>query len=237
MSNKQRILVVMLALAMAANLGVEVRADAARPQSQKLQRKAGQSIRKFLQLNAPRGGNELVHFGRAPLKMGESEVLVGVYEGGFDAKGQPSSGENANRQFAFGFARKAGSQDPYVSFPIVGFFDDGGSPVNVLAVFTANFVAGSPSQLAFLTAWDSSMAGGHSVMEVQGMMYDVLAFDFDLSRGFTALKSSILGKLSGVDGESYDKEGTATKALKAKATSVVEVKARLRALGIPQTAD
>jgi hypothetical protein len=230
MSNKQRFLVVMLALAAAVNLEKEVRAEAAGPQSHKLQRKSGQSIRKFLQRNAPRGGDELVHFGRAPLKMGESEVLVGVYEGGFDDKGQPSSGENANRQFAFGFARKAGSQDPYVAFPIVGFFDDGGSPVNVLAVFIANFVAGSPSQLAFLTAWDTSMAGGHSVMEVQGTMYDVLAFDFDPSRGFTALKSSILRKLSGVDGEGG-------KATKAKATSVVEVKARLRALGIPQTGD
>jgi len=78
-------------------------------------------------------------------------------------------------------------------------------------------------------------------MEVQGTMYDVLAFDFDLSRGFTALKSSILRKLSGVDGEAYGQGGKeggkGTKALKAKATSVVEVKARLRALGIPQTAD
>jgi hypothetical protein len=99
----------MLALAMAATLEVELRAEAASPQSQELQRRAGQIIRKFLQLNAPRGGGELVHFGLAPLKMRESEVLVGVYEGGFDDKGHPSSGENANRQFAFGFARKAGS--------------------------------------------------------------------------------------------------------------------------------
>jgi hypothetical protein len=72
---------------------------------------------------------------------------------------------------------------------------------------------------------------------VPGTMYDVLAFDFDPSRGFTALKSSILGKLRGVDGEAYDKDRKATKAVKAKATSVVEVKARLRVLGIPQTGD
>jgi hypothetical protein len=237
MRNKRRILVLMLALTMAANQEIEVRAEAARPQAQKLQRKGGQSIRKFLQLNAPWGGADLVHFGRIPLRIGESEVLVGVYEGGFDDKGRPSSGEHANRQFAFGFARKVGSQDPYVPFPIVGFFDDGGSPVSILAVFTANFAVGSPSQLAFLTVWDSSTAGGHSVMEQQGLVYEVEAFDFEPSRGFTAVKSSILGKLGGVNGEAYDKEGRATKTLKAKATSVAEVKARLRDLGIPQSTD
>lgn len=59
--------------------------------------------------------------------------------------------------------------------------------MNILAVFTANFVAGSPSQLDFLTVWDSSIAG------------------------------------------------KVTKTLKAKATTVAEVRARLRGLGIPQS--
>ena len=73
--------------------------------------------------------------------------------------------------------------------------------------------------------------------EQSGLLYGVKVFEFELSRGFSELKSPIVQKLGGFNGEAYDEEGNPTKSLRANATTVAGVKARLRAMGIPQSAD
>lgn len=188
-----------------------------------------QGVKEFLTASAPKDRPQISHFTPKPLKFSEGEILIGVYEPKSD--GETAGDDSQYRQFAYGFFAKDGSL--YRRLPVGGLFDDGGSPREVLAVFTAKFEKGSSPQLAVLTKWDSSRAGGHSVMTNSGIFYEVEGYAFDGSE-FKKLKLPIFDELNSCDCTQFDDNGNEKGHTRAKAKDVAGVKRLLGSLGIKQ---
>lgn len=209
-------------------------------------RNSQQGIHDFLVAAAP-PQSTLKNYSFSLMKIQGQEMLVGIYEreAGFDDSGNPwpISSDPGNRQFAFAFIKNKNAPTQYTRVPITGFFDDGGSPTNVLAIFSAVFKQKSASKLAFLTQWDSSSAGGHRAMDKVGTWYNVVAFSFESPTTFKEFKSPAIEKLGGCDCETQNldtEEGDQAEGFKpekeyAKARDVKGVKKQLITMGIPQT--
>jgi hypothetical protein len=190
-----------------------------------------QSYKEFLAKSADTEFPTLVHSTENNvIKLGQKEVLVGIYE----RKDLSKNDENQEvRQVAVGFVKTGmkGDKEIFVKKDIDGFFDDGGSPVKILAVFSATFDKAKDPMLAILTLWDSSIAGGHSVMSQVGIQYEVHPYELgSTTLDFSNYKGSIANKLSTCDCQLFDDNGKKTGEEKAKFKTVKEVKQYLKTI-------
>ncbi len=188
-----------------------------------------QSVEAFLVENAPKDKSKLSHYTKKEIELSGKKFLIAVYE--FNDEQFEKAEEKEDRQFVYAYLSTVDNK--YEKIPVVGIFDDGGSPSEVLAVFTAKFEKGASSALGLLTRWDSSRAGGRLAMTRSGAFYSVMAFDFD-GKEFKTIKSSIVNKLGGCDCTIYDENRNQTGTEKAKAKTVSGIKQQLKKLGIPQ---
>jgi hypothetical protein len=198
-----------------------------------------QSIADFLLSAGPKSESlKLTNYTSSVMNIQNKMMLVAVYESedGFDDKGNLCSSsqgkESANRQFAYAFIKKENSSLQYMRIPLTYYFDDGGSPTEVLAIFKAKFSSNSEPLLAILYRWNSSSAGGHLVMERLGEFYTVEVFKLEPNLVFSNVDSSIIKKLGGFEGLVVNEDRNTEKTEKAEAKNVIEIKKQLKKLGI-----
>jgi hypothetical protein len=211
------------------------RTAATAPTPAVVRREPSETVKKFLQRQRPPGATKLVHHTPRLVTLRGDALLIGVYRGSFDGKGNPCKGEWSN-QFAFAFVRS--KKRVYRRVPVTCLGDEGGSRKEVLAVFTARFDRSSPEeQLAFLTRWDSRQAGGRAAALRLGVEYDVKVMRFlhDPSLGFERLRWPLIDRLGGCDCAHLKWTGnkrTVVRVERAKARDVSGIRRQLRDLGI-----
>ena len=116
------------------------------------------------------------------------------------------------------------SEDIFLRKTIDSLYYEGGSPQEVLAIFLVNFEITKKKMLAILTLWDSSFAGGHSVMERSGKFYDANLYELTTSLQFHHYKGKISDQLSTCDCQIFDQDHRPTGFEKAKFRTVKEVR-------------
>jgi ASC-1-like (ASCH) protein len=191
----------------------------------------GQGYKAFLSQSTPKDFLKLIHATEKNLlKVGRKEILVGVYE---SQKSKKSNDQDSDpRQFTYGFVKvnSTDSKEVFVRKIIDSFFDDGGSPIEILAVFSATFESSKEPMLGILTVWDSSIAGGNSAMESSGKMYEVKVYELTSDQVFKQYKGKIINQLSTCDCQLYDENHKPIGHEKAKFKTIKEVKDLLNKL-------